>query len=108
MDRSGGLGLIFSRNSSHNTTFQNLFVKNFTIAGSGLLYQNNGKGDTKTIQTFKLINATFQDLKQTNYQLSDPPLNTAFFINVEGPTQFFINNLTVNNSILYSKKNSTI
>jgi len=105
MDRVGGLGFIFATNSRQNITFRNLFVRNFTIAGSGFFYQTSEQEDTKMIQTtFKLINVTFQDLKHTNYQLSDPPINKGLFINVYGPTHFFINNLTVNKSILYSKK----
>jgi len=101
----GKIGLIYSVNSRHSATFQNLFVKNFTVTGNGLFCQKNHRDDTKAIQTtFKLINATFQDLKQINYDLSHSSLVSNFFLLVQGPTNFLIDNLTVNNSIFYSKK----
>jgi len=82
-----------------------LLVRNFTLRGSGFFQQIGVQEDTKAIQTtFKLINATLENLQQTDYQVSEPPLNMGLFINVNGPTNYFIDNLTVNNSILYSKK----
>jgi len=99
--------LIVSTRSQYSTTFQNLFVRNVTLENSVFYRQNPLQGPQNPLQmiqaSFKLINSIFQDLKQINYKISDPPRNTGLFMHIEGPTNFFIDNITVNNSILYSK-----
>jgi len=100
----GKYSLISSSRSCLSTTFQNLFVRNITLANAAFYSQIEPRCTGTNGTVFKLINATIQGLKQTNYKTSDAPLNAGLFMNIEGPTNFFIDNITVNNSILYSIK----
>ena len=81
-----------------------MVVRNITLA-TAFFNQLEEQEDTQEIQTtFKLINATIQNLKQSKYNPSDPPLNMGHFFHVQGPTNYIIDNVVINNSIFYSKR----
>jgi len=108
MRTSASYGLIHSILSRHSTTFRNLLVRNTTISTKCSFFtQQNSQEDTQAVQTtFKLMNGTIQDFKETINDASASLMNSALFIHAEGPTNYIVENVTANNTILQSKTNS--
>lgn len=55
--------------------------------------------------SLKLINGTIQDLYQINIDIPAVP-NWALLFQIVGPTYFILDNIRVNNTILYSNNSS--
>jgi len=72
---------------------------------SSFFKQTQPEEDVRELQTsFRLVNGTVQGLKEIE-DSSISPVNIGLFMHVQGPTNYVLDNLTMNNTILYSKAN---
>jgi len=99
------MGLITLLSSRLTTIFESFLVKNFTCASSSsFLIHFNPLDDTLTTQTALILkNGILQDLLEIDFDSSASANILSFFMNVAAATNLIIENMIVNNTILYSK-----
>ena len=100
-----GSGLIHSTLAHNSIIFEDLTIRNISIYEQNAFFRqiHNVENDQIIQRNFRLLNIIIQDLNEISFNSSNLSESKGLLFQIEGFTNYNIENLTLNNADLKSK-----